>query len=114
MKGAGINDKKLYKFTLLENNIENLNEQIFLSHEYQYSLFGFKKTNKSKSYDSTKPSINDFLKLFHVNTQCYIKIITDDNKKKTILDFDDISLKEIESDFKMLKARSEIISSIYY
>ena len=91
MKGAGINDKKLYKFTLLDNNIENLNEQIFLSHEYQYSLFGFKKTNKSKSYESTKPSINDFLKLFHVNTQCYIKIITDDNKKKTILDIDDIS-----------------------
>ena len=91
IEGTGLNNKKLYKFTLIDNNIENLNEQIFLSQEYQFSLFGFKKTNKSKSYESTKPSINDFLKLYHVNTQCYIKIITDDCKKKTILDLDAIS-----------------------
>ena len=60
------------------------------SREYQYSLFGFKKTNKSKSADSTKPSINDFLKLYHVKTQSYIKIISGDIKKKSILSFDDM------------------------
>ena len=31
------------------------------------------------------------MKLYHVNTQCYIKIITEDNKRKTILDIDAIS-----------------------
>ena len=91
MKGAGINDKKIYKFILIDNIIDNsIDEEKLLSKEYQYSLFGFKKTNKSKSVDSTKPSINDFLKLYHVKTNCYIKIITGDSKKKNILNFDDM------------------------
>jgi len=91
MKGAGINDKKIYKFVLIDNIIDNsIDEEKLLSKEYQYSLFGFKKTNKSKSVDSTKPSINDFLKLYHVKTNCYIKIITGDSKKKNILNFDDM------------------------
>ena len=91
MKGKGINENKIYKFVLVDNVIENsYSEKQLLSKEYQFSLFGFKKTNKSKSVDSTTPYINDFLKLYHVNTQCYIKILTGENKKKTILNFDDI------------------------
>ena len=91
MKGKGINENKIYKFVLVDNVIENsYSEKQLLSKEYQFSLFGFKKTNKSKSVDSTTPYINDFLKLYHVNTQCYIKILTGKNKKKTILNFDDI------------------------
>ena len=93
MKGEGINKDKMYKFILIDNIIENENsytEEQLLSEEYQYSLFGFKKTNKSKSVDSTTPYINDFLKLYHVNTQCYIKIQTGENKKKTTLNFDDL------------------------
>ena len=91
MEGEGPNEKKKYKFILVDNIIENsFNEEHLLSKEYQYSLFGFKKTNKSKSVDSTKPVINDFLKLYHVNTQCYIKIISEDTKKKTVLNFDNI------------------------
>ena len=91
LKGEGANENKKFKFVLLDNDIENtFSEEKLSSLEYQYSLFGFKKTNKSKSVDSTKPAINDFLKLYHVNTQCYIKIITTDSKKKTFLNFDDI------------------------
>ena len=92
MKGEGNNEKKRYKFILVDDVVDkSLKEEQLLSNEYQYSLFGFKKTNKSKSVDSTKPLINDFLKLYHVNTQCYIKILTADNKKKTnILSADDI------------------------
>ena len=85
MKGEGNNEKKRYKFILVDDVVDkSLKEEQLLSNEYQYSLFGFKKTNKSKSVDSTKPLINDFLKLYHVNTQCYIKILTADNKKKQI------------------------------
>ena len=36
-------------------------------------------------------------------------ISNEQKNKKTKLDFDDISFTEIESDFKMLKARSEIM-----
>ena len=91
MKGKGINENKIYKFVLVDNVIENsYSEKQLLSKEYQFSLFGFKKTNKSKSVDSTTPYINDFLKLYHVNTQCYIKIQTGENKKKTTLNFDDL------------------------
>ena len=91
MKGEGPNQNKTYKFVLIDNNIENsFSEQQMRSLEYQYSLFGFKKTNKSKSVDSTKPAINDFLKLYHVNTQCYIKINTGDAKNKIMLNFDDL------------------------
>ena len=86
MKGAGINEDKKYKFDLIDDIIENsIDENKMLSKEYQFSLFGFKKTNKSKSYDSTKPSINDFLKLYHVKTQSYIRIVTVENKKNSIL-----------------------------
>ena len=85
------NDTKLYKFVLIDNEIEHsFNEQKFLSKEYQYSLFGFKKTNKSKSADSTYPAINDFLKLYHVKTKCYVKIKVSDSKKKAILNLDDL------------------------
>ena len=91
MKGEGINENKIYKFVLIDNIIEkSYTEEQLLSKEYQYSLFGFKKTNKSKSVDSTTPFINDFLKLYHVHTQCYIKILVGDSKKKTILNFDDL------------------------
>ena len=91
MKGSGNNDKKIYKFVLIDNITEkSIDEEKMKSREYQYSLFGFKKTNKSKSADSTKPSINDFLKLYHVKTQSYIKIISGDIKKKSILSFDDM------------------------
>ena len=91
IKGGGSNENKKYKFVLIDNNIENsIDEERMLSTDYQFSLFGFKKTNKSKSVDSTKPSINDFLKLYHVKTQCYVKIITVDGKKKNTLNFDDI------------------------
>ena len=84
-------DTKLYKFVLIDNEIEHsFNEQKFQSKEYQYSLFGFKKTNKSKSADSTYPAINDFLKLYHVKTKRYIKIIINDSKKKSILNLDDL------------------------
>ena len=89
IKGAGINESKIYKFVLIDDIIENsIDEEKMLSKEYQFSLFGFKKTNKSKSVDSTKPSINDFLKLYHIKTQSYVKIITD-NKKKSLLNLDD-------------------------
>ena len=95
MKGIGINDNKRYEFALIDNIFDNsspnsIDSEKMLSTEYQFSLFGFKKTNKSKSVDSTKPSINDFLKLYHVKTKSYIKIDTDDSKKKNILNFDDM------------------------
>ena len=91
MKGKGINENKIYKFVLVDNIIEDsYTEEKLMSKEYQYSLFGFTKTNKSKSVDSTTPYINDFLKLYHVHTQCYIKILIGDSKKKTILNFDDL------------------------
>ena len=90
MRGEGDNEK-WFKFILIDDIIENsFSEELMLSREYKYSLFGFKKTNKSKSVDSTKPSINDFLKLYHVHTNSYIKIGIGDAKKKTILNFDDI------------------------
>ena len=47
---------------------------------------------------------NSHKKHFHLSP-----ISNEQKNKKTKLDIDDISLKEIESDFKMLKARSEII-----
>ena len=91
IKGEGSNENKKYKFTLIDNIIENsIDEERIRSKEYQFSLFGFKKTNKSKSLDSSKPLIKDFLKLYHINTQSYIKIITTDSKKKNTLNFDDI------------------------
>ena len=91
ISGEGANKNKKYKFTLIDDVVENsFSEEKMRSIEYQYSLFGFKKTNKSKSVDSTKPAINDFLKLYHVNTQSYIKISTSDTKNKTLLNFDDL------------------------
>ena len=102
MKGKN-DDNKRYQFALIDNIFdgvfgdsstnptisEKMSEKMN-STEYQFSLFGFKKTNKSKSVDSTKPSINDFLKLYHVKTKSYIKIETDESKKKNILNFDDM------------------------
>ena len=91
MKGEGINDNKIYKFDLIDDIMGNtIDKDKINSDEYKRSLFGFKKTNKSKSYDSTTPSINDFVKLYHVKTHSYIKIIISDHKKKSILNFDDI------------------------
>ena len=85
MEGEGPNSGKKYRFILIDDiEGKSFNEEQMQSNEYQNSLFGFKKTNKSKSVDSTKPAINDFLKLYHVNTQCYIKIITFNSKKKHI------------------------------
>ena len=90
MEGEGPNSGKKYRFILIDDiEGKSFNEEQMQSNEYQNSLFGFKKTNKSKSVDSTKPAINDFLKLYHVNTQCYIKIITFNPKKKHISNFDD-------------------------
>ena len=91
MKGEGVYSDKYFKFALIDDVFENsFDEKKMSTKEYQCSLFGFKKTNKSKSVDSTKPLINDFLKLYHVYTQSYIKIITGDTIKNTILNFDNI------------------------
>ena len=92
MEGEGANAGQNFRFALIDDVIGNsFSEEQLSSQEYQFSLFGFKKTNKSKSVDSTKPAINDFLKLYHVCTNCYIRIIpSTDTKKKTILNFDDI------------------------
>ena len=104
MKGVGTNEKKSYKFVLIDDIIEkSIDEKKMLSTEYQYSLFGFKKTNKSKSDDSTKPSINDFLKLYHVKTQSYIKIITSEQKKKNLLSFDEM----LKCDLTLIKYPDE-------
>ena len=89
MKGEGANSDKMYKFVLIDDITEKpFDEKKLHSIEYQFSLFGFKKTNKSKSVDSTKPAINDFLKLYHVSTQRYIKIIPGNSKKRSSLNFD--------------------------
>ncbi len=55
------------------------------------------------SYNIVKNK-NSHKKHFHLSPSS-----KEQKNKKTKLDFDDISFKEIESDFKMLKARSEII-----
>ena len=77
LKGSGINVGKVYKFILVDDKMKNnfANEEILLSEEYQYSLFGFQKTIKSITYYSNRPTKNDFLRLFHISTQSYLKII---------------------------------------
>ena len=66
-------------------------------------LYRPKPKKLCKSYNIFK-SEKSHKKHFHLSP-----ISNEQKNKKTKLDFDDISLKEIESDFKMLKARSEII-----
>ena len=77
LKGSGINVGKVYKFILLDDKMGNnfTDQEIILSEEYQYSLFGFQKTIKSITYYSNRPTKNDFIRLFHLATQSYLKII---------------------------------------
>ena len=66
-------------------------------------LYRPKPKKLCKSYNIVK-SKKSHKKHFHFSPTS-----NESKNKKTKLNFDDISLKEIESDFKMLKARSEII-----
>ena len=69
LKGSNANEGKIYKFDLVEDDSK------ILSEDYHYSLFGFKKTIKSSSYNLTRPEKKDFLRIFHVQTKSYLKII---------------------------------------
>ncbi len=69
LKGSGVNEGKIYKFDLIEDDFKMLSE------DYYYSLFGFKKTIKSASYNFSRPEKNDFLRIFHVQTKSFLKII---------------------------------------
>ena len=64
-------------------------------------LYRPKPKKLCKSYNIVK-SKKSHKKHFHFSPTS-----NEPKNKKTKLNFDDISLKEIESDFKMLKARSE-------
>ena len=66
-------------------------------------LYRPKPKKLCKSYIIVK-SKKSHKKHFHLSPTS-----NEQKNKKTKLNFDDISLKEIESDFKMLKARSEIM-----
>ena len=66
-------------------------------------LYRPKPKKLCKSYNIVK-SKKSHKKHFHFSPTS-----NEQKNKKTKLNFDDISLKEIESDFKMLKARSEIM-----
>ncbi|MCQ2816008.1 MAG: hypothetical protein MJ252_01970, partial [archaeon] len=85
LKGGGDNEGKIYKFTLVDDN-KGLNEDEINTEEYQYSLFGFKKYIKSNTYYSQRPECNDFLRIYHISTGCYLKVIpTDKGKSKNVL-----------------------------
>ena len=84
LEGSGTNNGKFYKFCLVDDKIISKEDKdININEDYQYSLFAFKKMIQSKTYYSHLPEKNDFLRLFHIATQSYLKIIPIDNIQRT-------------------------------
>ena len=83
LKGSGVNSAKYYKFGLVDEKTLTGKDEDILNEEYQYSLFAFKKMIQSKTFNSNLPEKNDFLRLFHIATQSYLKVIPCDRQHQT-------------------------------
>lgn len=83
LRGSEINSGKLYKFALVDDDIGNgiNSDDKILNEDYQYSLFAFEKTIKSSTFYSTRPEKNDFLRLYHLSTRSYLKIIPSESNE---------------------------------
>ena len=82
LKGSGVNNAKYYKFGLVDEKTLTGTDEDILNEEYQYSLFAFKKMIQSKTFNSNLPEKNDFLRLFHIATQSYLKVIPFDKQQQ--------------------------------
>ena len=93
LKGSEANAGKLYKFALVDDKIGNgiNSDDSILNEEYQYSLFAFQKTIKSSTFYQSRPEKNDFLRLYHVSTKSYLKIIQSDKISPNPLSVNDLT-----------------------
>ena len=82
LKGSGVNSSKYYKFALVDEKTLTGQDEDILNEEYQYSLFAFKKAVQSKTFNSNLPEKIDFLRLFHIATQSYLKVIPCDKQQQ--------------------------------
>jgi hypothetical protein len=80
----------IYKFGLIDD-VKQENEDHYLSEEYQYSLFGFHPSSHiegtsvvaSANNSSSRAEKNQFLRIFHVATKSYLKILYLDDKRQS-------------------------------
>jgi len=63
-----------YKFELVDS-IKEMSNEYLLSSEYRYSLFSFCPSINDSSKINSKVKRNEFLRIFHVESKCYLKII---------------------------------------
>ena len=84
-------------------------KKLCISYRCEKSTHNIKKNAHKKHYPLTPISNTNFNFKNSINNNCKSKKDLKSNAiKKPKLDFDDISLKEIEKDFSLLKAKSEV------
>ncbi len=101
-----------YKFELVDS-IKEMSDEYLLSSEYRYSLFAFCPSINDSSKINSKVKKNEFLRIFHVESKCYLKIIPKDKKvnlnKSTELILTLTPSKEDKEIYKIIPLKSEDI-----
>ena len=75
-----------YKFQLVDGNTcDTINDKHITSSEYQYSLFGFHPShNLTNNIVSKRPEKNNFLRIYHLATKSYLKIVSNESFNKNL------------------------------
>jgi hypothetical protein len=75
----GIDKNQIYKFVLIDADSDKKFEDKIISQAYQYSLFGFHPS--FKTFTHSRVEKNQFLRIYHIATKSYLKILHQDDKK---------------------------------
>jgi hypothetical protein len=75
----GIDKNQIYKFVLIDADSDKKFEDKIISQAYQYSLFGFHPSFKTFSHSRVEK--NQFLRIYHIATKSYLKILHQDDNK---------------------------------
>lgn len=68
--------QSLYKFQLVDGiSPDKINDKYITSSEYQNSLFGFQSNVKSNFPQHKRAEKNNFLRIIHISTKSYLKIV---------------------------------------
>jgi hypothetical protein len=75
----GVDKSQIYKFVLIDADSDKKFEDKIISQAYQYSLFGFHPSFKTSPHSRVEK--NQFLRIYHIATKSYLKILYQEDKK---------------------------------